>query len=266
MGSHDLQGKEATVTAPFARKYGWKADTDDPRDKRMKLAPHQKVLPLPTRFSLRSKMPPVYNQDILGSCTNQAVGALFHYRELTDDNPRLVTPSVLFGYYNTRRLEGTVREDSGAEIRNAIKSAATWGLCEDVLWPYKIGKFAVRPPAKAYKQAKLYKAVNYWRVPQDPFALKYSLFADSPVVYGQAWYENFEAPEVLGSGVLPSASGRVLGGHAILLTGWDDDKRCFEFRNSYGEEWGDGGYGWVDYDFLTNPEQCSDFWTFAAIP
>ncbi len=41
------------------------------------------------------------------------------------------------------------------------------------------------------------------------------------------------------------------GYHAIVLTGYDDTTREFTFQNSWGKEWGDGGYGTMSYDFAT---------------
>jgi hypothetical protein len=43
-------------------------------------------------------------------------------------------------------------------------------------------------------------------------------------------------------------------GHVILLVGYDSDSRRFIFRNSWGSEWGDGGYGTVSEDYLI--EHC----------
>ncbi|MDR2732640.1 MAG: C1 family peptidase [Fibromonadaceae bacterium] len=38
--------------------------------------------------------------------------------------------------------------------------------------------------------------------------------------------------------------------HAMVLSGYDDSKQAFRVRNSWGENWGDKGSIWVDYDFF----------------
>ena len=35
--------------------------------------------------------------------------------------------------------------------------------------------------------------------------------------------------------------------HAILIVGWDDDKNAWLIKNSWGTEWGEDGYMWIDY-------------------
>lgn len=35
--------------------------------------------------------------------------------------------------------------------------------------------------------------------------------------------------------------------HAITLVGWDDTKNAWLLRNSWGTNWGEGGYMWIDY-------------------
>ena len=36
--------------------------------------------------------------------------------------------------------------------------------------------------------------------------------------------------------------------HAIVLVGWDDDRHAWLLRNSWGTNWGEDGYMWIDYD------------------
>ena len=35
--------------------------------------------------------------------------------------------------------------------------------------------------------------------------------------------------------------------HVVLLVGWDDDKGAWLIKNSWGEEWGEKGFGWIKY-------------------
>lgn len=36
-------------------------------------------------------------------------------------------------------------------------------------------------------------------------------------------------------------------GHVVLIIGWDDDKRAWLIKNSWGEQWGENGFGWIEY-------------------
>lgn len=62
-----------------------------------------------------------------------------------------------------------------------------------------------------------------------------------------------------------SAISRPLGGHAILFVGYNDNTRMLKFRNSYGSGWGDRGYGYLPYDYVTHPANIADdFWILKA--
>ena len=122
-------------------------------------------------------------------------------------------PSRLFIYYNERVIEGTVGTDSGAQIRDGIKSVSTQGDCPESLWPYDIAKFATKPPTNCYQQANQYKAVQYQRLLQDPNQLKGCLASGFPFVFGFTVYESFESPQVAKTGhaPMPSPKEKVLG-------------------------------------------------------
>ena len=107
---------------------------------------------LPTKVDLRSKMPRVYDQGHLGSCTANAIGAAFEF-DLMKQRQKDFMPSRLFIYYNERAIEGTVDSDSGAMIRDGIKSTAKLGVCTEDTWPYDLARFTEKPPAKAYTEA-----------------------------------------------------------------------------------------------------------------
>ena len=51
-----------------------------------------------------------------------------------------------------------------------------------------------------------------------------------------------------GDGVIDSDEGDI-GGHAMVVVGYDDAKQAFRIQNSWGRSWGDGGYGWFSYEF-----------------
>src|SRR6266436_3557786 len=128
------------------QKYGWVPDLPDHRD--FLYSAPQAVLgaKLPKSVDLRPNCPPVYDQGQLGSCTGNAIaGAIQFEREKQKLSPDFI-PSRLFIYYNERVIEGTVESDSGAQIRDGIKSVSTNGACPENAWPYDISKFAVKPP------------------------------------------------------------------------------------------------------------------------
>lgn len=248
------------------KRYGYKKDKVDPRDLHHTFAikAHHQAIKL---VDLRSHCPPVYNQGDLGSCTANAIAALYEFDEMKEKEMKIFTPSRLFIYYNERVMEGTVNEDDGAEIRDGMKSINALGVCPEVNWPYDVAAFAKKPSAKLYALAKKHKCVQYKRLTQNIEQLKQCLIEGFPFVFGIMVYSEFEGDEVAKSGIVPMpvAGTQPLGGHAVMCVGYDETKSVFIVRNSWGVEWGDHGYFYLPYAYVLSPELSSDFWTATRV-
>ena len=127
------------------QRYGWVRDLPDHRDF-MYSVPVATLQALPSSVDLRPHCPPVYDQGQLGSCTANAIAGALQFDEIKEHKNGLSTPSRLFIYYNERVIEGTVTSDSGAQLRDGVKTVAKQGICPEKVWPYDISKFAVKPP------------------------------------------------------------------------------------------------------------------------
>lgn len=244
--------------------YGWIPDLPDARDRVFRLP---RRIALPPSVDLRAACPKVYDQGELGSCTANAIAAAIEFDQRKQRLAQPFTPSRLFIYYNERALEGTVSTDSGAMIRDGIKTVASQGACAEPMWPYLEQKFADRPPVPCYKAGKLHPAIEYSRVPQDLSLLKACLAAGYPFVFGFTVYESFESDAVAHSGIapLPQPEETVLGGHAVMAAGYDDASGRLLVRNSWGASWGMGGYFTLPYGYLANANLADDFWTIRVV-
>ena len=248
------------------KRYGWVPDLPDARD-HLYAAPPRHLAALPASVDLRAQCPPgVYDQGELGSCTANAIAAAIEFDLLKDGKPDY-PPSRLFIYYNERAVEGTVDSDSGAMIRDGIKSVGKLGVCPEPEWPYDITKFAVTPPDRCYQDALVHRVTSYQRVPTVLDQFKGCLAAGYPFVFGFSVYDSFETDEVARTGDAPlpdTASESLLGGHAVLAVGYDDALGRFRVRNSWGDKWGDHGYFTLPYGYLTDRGLASDFWTIRS--
>ena len=254
-----------TVNNPTT-KYGWVRDLPDIRDKFYK--PNlESWFSIANEVDLRSKCPPIYNQGKLGSCTANAIAFAYQYDENKQNTEDKTIPSRLFIYYNEREMEGTINSDSGAQIRDGIKSINKVGICDETMWPYDISKFTEKPTENCYKFAKSHHSLLYRRVNQSISSIRNALNEGYPVVFGFSVYESFESEEVAKTGLMPmpKENEKVLGGHAVAVVGYCDKQKHFIIRNSWGEEWGDEGYFYMPYKFITNPQYANDFWTVETI-
>jgi len=247
------------------QKYGWLPDLPDQRDF-LYAAPAPFQTNIPPSVDLSTACPPVYDQGQLGSCTANAIAGAIEFDQLKAKLPVFV-PSRLFIYFNERTMEGTVNSDSGAQIRDGIKSVATLGAPAETDWPYNIAAFTQKPPDKAFTDAKQHLVVLYQRLIQEIGTLKGCLASGFPFVFGFTCYESFEGAEVAKTGILPmpASSEKVVGGHAVLCVGYDDKAQQFLVRNSWGPDWGLKGYFKMPYAYLTNHRLASDLWTIRSV-
>jgi len=231
-------------------------------------APVARMKTLARRIDLRRQCPrTIYDQGQLGSCTGNAIGCAIQFERLKQKRKPDFIPSRLFIYYNERDMEGTIKSDSGAQIRDGIKSVAKLGVCPEPEWPYDIKKFTARPPKKCFTHALKYKAVSYQRVIQTLNQMKGCLASGYPFVFGFSVYDSFEGDAVAKTGMvpMPAPKEKLLGGHAVLAVGYDDKQQRFLVRNSWGKSWGLGGYFTMPYAYMTDSNLCDDLWTIRVI-
>jgi C1A family cysteine protease len=226
--------------------------------KLMKLPPLPK---LPVFTDLRVKMPPIYNQGDLGSCTANALCAV-----IGCDSPEIIG-SRLFLYYNERKLENDIPDDVGATLSDGIKCLQIYGICQETLWTYDISKFAVKPSDACYTQSGLHKVLKANNIQNDLISMKTSLANGLPFVVGIMIYESFESDKVTSSGIVPMPNietEQLFGGHAVVCVGYNDTKQMWLMRNSWGTEWGLNGYFYLPYEYLIG-DLATDLWNISSI-
>jgi C1A family cysteine protease len=237
--------------------YGWIPDIPDQRDyPYAQLAIARPVLP--KSIDLRSQCSPVENQEELGSCTACALVGNLEF--LKREKSKRINFSKLFLYYNERAIMHTISSDSGSSLRNGIKSLVKLGCCKENLCPYVIKKFDEKPSDTAYTNALDYQITSYFRI-HTKQEMKHTLANGYPFVFGIAVYESFESEEVTNTGIVPfpKTDERLVGGHAIMAVGYDDEASHWIIRNSWGASWGDNGYCYLPYEYASR--LATDFWT-----
>lgn len=261
---------------------GWRRDLPDFRDYTRESEKIDRVLSLPSiptetspalvaaGVDLRKWCSSVENQQSLGSCTANAGVAMMEYYQKRLYGQYL-DGSRLFLYKATRSLLGWVG-DTGATIRATMKAMTLFGIPPEEYWPYDINKFEEEPPAFVYALAQNYQALHYYRLdppgrPLDQVLLmiKKNLVAGMPIMFGFSVYSSMPG---IGQGVdipFPKEGDALLGGHAVMACGFDPARQIGDctgallIRNSWGLEFGDGGYGWMPESYVLKGLAC-DFW------
>ena len=241
-------------------RLGWIKDKRDDRDLNFSV---QFRLPttLPPSVDLRAGCSSVEDQGQLGSCTANALVGALEYLEIKAGTS-FQDLSRLFVYYNERDREGTVDEDSGAQLRDGIKVLAKLGVCKEISWPYDVNQFKVKPLDACYLAAANHQITAYQRL-NTLADMKACLAGGLPFVFGWTVYNSAMSDEVKVSGDVPMPSlwdkiQGALGGHAVMAVGYDDDTKRIAFRNSWSTGWGKVGYGTLGYSYIQ--KYASDFW------
>jgi len=211
-------------------------------------------------------MPPVYDQLEIGSCTAQALCAAYTFEKPEYDGSRL------FLYYNERLRDyengdNAVTIDDGSSLTNGIKCLQIYGLCPENEWPYDTKNFALKPADSCYTNALNNKAVEVYNIRHKMVDMKNSLLLNTPFVVGIYIYPSFESLRVVKTGKvsMPGPREQSIGGHAVLVCGYNDKMKCWIVRNSWGKSWGDKGYFYLPYNYLLNPALSSDFWAIKTV-
>ena len=252
---------------PASSRYGWKAGEAYSLIRPKMKSSAAVTLALNTQFYLIPNYGsiPVYNQGNLGSCTANSLAYCFDYCRLTQGLPLLNTPSRLFIYYNERNYEGTTGSDHGAQIYDGVKVLNEIGVCSSTLWPYITSKYATRPnPQNCYSQASQNIALTFNAVSQSLDHIKAVIRSGYPIEFGFKVFDFFETSFMANTGMLVCPQNPVdmstnLGGHAVVMVGYDDNIQTlngwgvFIVRNSWGNSWGEGGYFFMPYQYLTGP-------------
>jgi C1A family cysteine protease len=222
------------------------------------------------RADLTGYFPVIEDQGYIGSCTAHTTIALAEYFQNRAFG-RYTDLSRLFLYKATRNLLGW-KGDTGAFMRTAMGALVLFGAPPEEFWQYDERGYDKEPPAWIYNLAQNFQATSYFRL-DEPGLLKPDLvdrirgFVANgvPSMIGFTAYESIgQAARDKGAIPYPANRERVVGGHAVVIVGYDDEKvikntfrrggpetvGAFKIRNSWGPNWGDKGYGWMPYDYV----------------
>jgi C1A family cysteine protease len=225
----------------------------------------------PSFVDLRKWCSEVKDQGGIGSCTaNAATGAVEYYQNKAFG--KHIDASRLFLYKATRNMMHA-SGDGGAYIRTTVGALAFFGVPPEEYCPYVEQNYDKEPTAFQYAFADDYRGLKYVKVGDTMQALKSTLASQLPIIMGFTCYQSLMTPQVATNGKIPYPTNgeQVVGGHAVLMVGYDDavtisnpnggaaTTGAFLIRNSWGASWGLGGYGWLPYKYAETG-LSDDYW------
>ena len=229
---------------------GWIPDAGDNDVPRLEKVVEIKT---PGLVDLRAKCSPVENQAQIGSCVANAIVGALEYHQIRN-GAKMIDLSRLFVYYNARRLGDRIGQ-SGTTVQRAMAAIFGWGACPASMWPYQPVMVDERPTEDCYKAADNLKGIQIAQTSWGA-GCREALANGLPVAFGMnISMADFGATRQGGrtGAIKPPIDGKwpeAEGGHAMLMVGYDDARRAWLVRNSWGTAWGDDGHVWIDYDYM----------------
>ncbi|GIP59349.1 C1 family peptidase [Paenibacillus sp. FSL W8-0186] len=201
---------------------------------------------IPRQFVVEN-ITPVRDQGPDGTCVGFACAVGMKESQEQKEHNKYIELSPRYLYQKCKEIDG-IPEANGTYIRVAMEILYHIGVCEEIFWPYHPTQIG-RPMPGADENAKNYKVKSYCNMGKSLDTMKRSLVVNGPFVIGVTVYDNWRNPEVGKTGKIPLPSGNILGGHALCVVGYDDDTQMFKFKNSWGDKWGDRGFGYLPYPY-----------------
>lgn len=251
-------------------KFNIKNDLPDKRD--IIYIP-ERHLELDTYVDFRNNKlyPPVYDQLQLNSSIANALAFMFEYDEI-EQYTKAWSPSRLFLYYQEREYENTQPVDIGTSIRNGIKSLLKYGVCSENMWTYDINKYNIKPPSKCYENEHKTIKTKYFRIQQNIRDLKIVISnLKRPIIFSFIVNESFLTGDIKTTGIFKISDKetinkeKILGSHTAVIVGYDDDKKSFIVRNSFGNNWGENGHFYLPYSVIFDNQITFNFWMLDKI-
>ncbi len=170
--------------------------------------------------------------------------------------------STWFGYYMVKQLDGGFDLTEGSTAWWGCRVNKGYGICKEMYYPQNtrtkkefLEFMKVKPNIFAFEDAYRHRSHIYERINglEDIIQVfTHNIKNKGHITLPQICFYIFENIQNTSNGFVntPRKKEKSMGAHAVCLTGMDPKQKLFKFINSWGEEWGDKGYGYIPYEYI----------------
>jgi hypothetical protein len=209
--------------------------------------------------------PEIADQGNIESCVPTCISTVYYYLTMKQSNYLNFRISRLYLYYQFRKLYDDVKLDEGSTIRDCINILHKDGIVPEFLYPYIETKVFNNPSEFLEKYSRFCKCLGFENISRK--VIRQNLLLDNPVLCGIKLFESIYKDEVKNTGIINYSEeyDKILGGHCIILVGFDNNKKYYKFINSWGPTWGDKGFGYLPYEYIKNIRLSNEFYIIKNI-
>ena len=210
---------------------------------------------LPPSFDLSEFLPPVKSQGQQPSCVSWAV--TYYLKSLQEkiqfshdfDPTTIMSPAYTYNQLCKGSCTGT---SIGATL-DILKEKGALSLNE---FPYEASECHVLPNETQDQLAERAKIGDYKALSGDNMVdeMKTLITQQTPIVIAAVLDQEFGKKDLLDLTAYREHDVTYEGAscHAMLVVGYSDTNNAFKVVNSWGEDWGDEGFVWIDYKAFEN--------------
>ena len=219
---------------------------------------------LPPTANVWNPLIQIRDQGPWGSCTAFSLRYAYLINQLKSEDA-IEEPSTAFWYAKARQLyPGMPLKDTGTSLKSVVSVLNNQGFVSETMWPYSAKNIFVLPQEMPQTSDSMRALPVTNLLSKNLFTLKEALAIGNPVLIAIRVYSSFLTNTVFTTGVipLPKKNERLLGGHAICLTGYSDYTQTFSFYNSWGTYVGLNGLFTLPYAYASSPQYSGEYYSF----
>ena len=254
---------------------GWKFSTESTNIPNKLIKTKSQLIKLNNKFLLSTYniydkfpefFPNLLEQGDLDSCVPTCISMLYCYQAKRQNNYLSFNISRLFLYWNVRKLYNELSDDNGSRIIDCINVLSSIGAPPEFVFPYNEKKIYSKPDTSLNLFAAYCKLLGSKEI--DRSDIKKELITNNPVLFGIKVFSSFNSEHAKKTGIIKIPdleTDELLAGHSALLVGYDDTTNLYTFINTWGNSWGDGGLGYIPYEYINNPELSDEFYVMTKV-
>ena len=203
---------------------------------------------VPASFSLRSYCPTPDDQGSSNSCVAFACG-YGAYTILQARKNGWSSATATQNAYSAAYIFNQIGSQKGISFSNAFTFMANNGICRTAIFPNQYIFKGTLPSQTAIQEAQRNKIVPppMPKIDADLNHIKSILAQGQPIILGAGVDNNFRSKSFANGVWSPQSPAE---SHAMVIVGYDDGSQTFDIMNSYGKQWGSGGFIKLKYSDL----------------